>query len=136
MKRLMLFLFLFVTVSFFSQIMNIHVTKVQSFFGDTTESMQTILSKPVEDSSRIVDCEYVLDINHLMVTFYKNNKFIAKDPMAIFVKDSVYRISFLDEPFNYGLIVDLSCNSCTLYQFDGSGVEYMKFIEFEYTIVE
>lgn len=136
MKRLVLFLFLLSINSLFSQMMNIHVFKVQSFFGDTTESMQTILSKPAEDSSRIVNCEYVLDIQHLTCIFYKNNKFIGKDPISIFAKDSVYQISFLNEPFNYGLLINLVSNTCTLYDIDDFRIEYMKFIDFEYTIVK
>lgn len=131
MKKLVLFLFLFVTTSSIAQLMKIHVTEVQSFFGDTSQSVSAILSGDTDDTIRVVDCEYILDLNQSVVSFYKNDKLIARDPISINIKDSTYRITFLNEPINYGLIIDMLSNSCTLYEFNGSGVEYMKFIEFE-----
>ena len=131
MKKLVLLSFLFIAVSSFSQTMNIHVTKVQSFFGDTNQLMYKILSGSTDDFRRNVNCTYILDLNQNFVKFYKNNQLITQDPILVQLKDSVYQIKFLNEPINYGLIVDVTSNTCTLYEFNGSGVEYVKFIKFK-----
>lgn len=135
MKKLVLILFLLVlSVSSFSQVVIIQVNEVQTFYGDTSQTVDDALTHPIEVTDpTIKDCRYILDFNNMMLTFYRDGEYIDEGPFNVKTNNGIHTIQILEDSFNFGLVINsiLGNESIILYQYGNDNVEYMNFTNFE-----
>lgn len=135
MKRLFLVVFsVLFSVNTFSQVVVIQVNQVQTFYGDTSQTIDEVLTYPVEVTDPTPkDCRYVLDFNEMTLRFYRDGEYIDEGPFNVKTHNGIHTIQILEDGFNFGLIMNsiLGNESIILYQYDNGKVEYMNFTNFE-----
>lgn len=132
MKFLVCISILFVT-NIQSQIIKIQNKEVQSFYGDTTQTVSEVFENPrmTEISPRKVDCLWVLDLNNNHLTQIKNSEIIYKAPISVSKIKNTIQVKILDG-FDNGLLIEMTDHqSVTWYLFTNDLVEYQKWIDFD-----
>jgi hypothetical protein len=134
MKTLFLtFGILFSTLSF-SQTLIIQVDEVQSYYGDTTQTIYDVLNGQTYDYTPTTkNCRYVINMSNNFVDFYRNDILESSSPITINFDNKFVIVDLLENGFDVGLIVNLDVNneSVVLYDRRPSFVEYMKFTKFQ-----
>lgn len=135
MKTLSLFIFsIILSVTSFSQVMIIQVNEVQSFVGFSNQTLSEVMDQPFEYGSvEKKDCRYILNLNQKTVEFYRDGDLVSEGPLMIQSKNGIQIVNFLNDGFDYGLIInpDITNESVTLFQYYEDKVEYMNFTDFE-----
>lgn len=133
MKKLMLFLFLFVTFSSIAQIIKIQNNEVQSFYGDSTQTVSEVFENPwmTEISPRKVNSLWILDLTNNRLSKIKNNEIVYEAPISVSKIKNTMQVKILDG-FDNGLLIEMSGHqSVTWYYFYDDLVEYQKWIDFD-----
>ena len=134
MKTLFLtFGILFSTLSF-SQTLIIQVDEVQSYYGDTTQTIYDVLNGQTYDYTPTTkNCRYVINMSNNFVDFYRNDILESSSPITINFDNKFVIVDLLENGFDVGLIVNLDVNneSVVLYDKRPPFVEYMKFTKFQ-----
>lgn len=135
MKKLILVVFsVLISVNTFSQVIVIQVNQVQTFYGDTVQTIDEVLTHPIEVSEPTPkDCRYVLNFNNMSLIFYRDGEYIDEGLFNVKTHNGIHTIQILEDGFNFGLIINsvLENESVILYQYDNDKVEYMNFTNFE-----
>ncbi len=134
MKKLLLFACVSISSLAFNQTIVIQVNEVQSFYGAPTLSIEQVVNDPYYfESSRRVNCKYIINFNTGVVKFYRDGEMIEEGPVQILSQDGVSIVKILEEGFDVGLIIDLrlESESITYYLYGSSDIEYMKFTDFQ-----
>jgi hypothetical protein len=134
MKKLLLFACVSISSLAFNQTIVIQVNEVQSFYGAPTWSIEQVVNDPYYfESSRRVNCKYIINFNTGVVELYKDGEMIEDALVQILTQDGVSIVKFLEEGFDVGLIIDLrlESESITYYLYGSSDIEYMKFTDFQ-----
>ena len=134
MKKLLLFACVSISSLAFNQTIVIQVNEVQSFYGAPTWSIEQVVNDPYYfESSRRVNCKYIINFNTGVVELYKDGEMIEDALVQILTQDGVSIVKFLVEGFDAGLIIDLrvESESITYYLYGSSDIEYMKFTDFQ-----
>ena len=132
MKRLSIIAILFVS-TIQSQIIKIQNNEVQSFYGDSTQTVSEVFENPwmIEESPRKVNCLWVLDLNTNYLTQIKNNEITYQVPISVSKIKNTIQVKILDGLDN-GLLIEMSGHqSVTWYYFYDDLVEYQKWIDFD-----
>ena len=135
MKKLLLFACVSISSLAFNQTIVIQVNEVQSFYGAPTWSIEQVVNDPYYfESSRRVNCKYIINFNTGVFEFYnRDGEMIEEGLVQILSQDGVSIVKFLEEGFDVGLIIDLrlESESITYYLYGSSDIEYMKFTDFQ-----
>jgi hypothetical protein len=111
MKFLVCVSILFVT-NIQSQIIKIQNKEVQSFYGDTTQTVSEVFENP-------------------RMTQIKNSEIIYKAPISVSKIKNTIQVKILDG-FDNGLLIEMTDHqSVTWYLFTNDLVEYQKWIDFD-----
>ena len=132
MKRLLIIAILFVT-NIQSQIIKIQNNEVQSFYGDSTQTISEVFANPqmIEKSPRKVNSLWILDLNTNQLTKIKNNEIVYEAPISVSKINNTIQVKILDE-WDNGLLIEMSGHqSVTWYYFYEDLVEYQKWIDFD-----
>ena len=132
MKRLLIIAILFVT-NIQSQIIKIQNNEVQSFYGDSTQTISEVFANPqmIEKSPRKVNSLWILDLNTNQLTKIKNNEIIYQAPIFVSKIKNVIQIKILDG-FDNGLLIEPTGQQLVIwYCFTENLVEYQKWIDFD-----
>lgn len=134
MKRLVLFLFLLVATSSIAQLIKIHVTEVQSYYGNNTQTVTEVIADPwmTETSPRKVNSLWVLDLTNNHLSKFINNELVYNAPIIVTRINQLVRIEIVEPNFNTGLLIETTNReSVTWYYFYDDLVEYQKWITFD-----
>jgi len=132
MKRLSIIAILFVS-NIQSQIIKIQNNEVQSFYGDSTQTVSEVFENPwmIEESPRKVNSLWILDLNTNQLTKIKNNEIIYQAPISVSKIKNTMRVKILDG-FDTGLLIEMSGHqSVTWYYFYEDLVQYQKWLDFD-----
>jgi len=132
MKRLVCIAILFVT-NIQSQIIKIQVNEVQSFYGDSSQTVSEVFANPrmIEESPRKVNNLYVLDLNNNHLTKFKDNKLAYESPISVLKINNTIQVKILDA-WDNGLLIEMTGHqSVTWYWFTDDLVKYQKWIDFD-----
>jgi len=133
MKKLFLTFGLLLSTLSFSQTLVIQVDEVQSYYGDTTQTIYDVLNGQTYDYTPTTkNCRYVINMSNNFVDFYRNDILESSSPITINFDNKFVIVDLLENGFDVGLIVNLDVNneSVVLYDRRPSFVEYMKFTKF------
>ena len=84
MKHLFLVISLFFFSVYFSQTLIIQVDEVQSYYGDTTQTIHDVLNGQTYDYTPTTkNCRYVIDMSNNFVDFYRNDILESSSPITI-----------------------------------------------------
>ena len=128
MKILLLTLSLCFCVLTFSQQLIIQVDEVQSYYGDTSQTLEEVLNGQLHDDIPVPkNCRYVINTAKPSVAFYRDDVLEISSPVKITYDQDYMVIDLLEIGFDIGLIVNLTNESILLYDNRPPYVEYMKF---------
>jgi len=134
MKTYLLLILLSFSFFYFSQTLIIQVDEVQSYYGDTTQTIYDVLNGQTYDYTPTTkNCRYVINISNNFVDFYRNDILEFSSPIKINFDNKFVIVDLLENGFDVGLILNLDVNyeSVVFYDRRPPFIEYMKFTKFQ-----